>query len=100
MNGATPQVSKQILEGLIIFLEFGSFEGPGWYEKGEGMFLGNPKDSVWEDWGTLGNIREPPPLGSPPPNHPNFFGCGNYLFFLDKGSSHVMILSLDVCGYI
>ena len=22
------------------------------------MFLGNPKDSVWEDWGTLGNIRE------------------------------------------
>ena len=23
----------------------------------EGVFLGNPKDSVWEDWGTLGNIR-------------------------------------------
>ena len=38
------------------------------------MFLGNPKDSVWEDWGTLGNIREdlgkmngesPPPLKNP-----------------------------------
>ena len=25
---------------------------------GEGVFLGNPKDSVWEDGGTLGNIRE------------------------------------------
>ena len=23
----------------------------------EGVFLGNPEDSVWEDWGTLGNIR-------------------------------------------
>ena len=22
-----------------------------------GVFLGNPKDSVWEDWGTLGKIR-------------------------------------------
>ena len=21
------------------------------------MFLGNPKDSVWEDWGTLRNLR-------------------------------------------
>ena len=26
--------------------------------EGEEGFLGNPKDSVWEDWGTLGNIRE------------------------------------------
>ena len=26
--------------------------------QGEGVFLGNPKDSVWEDGGTLGNIRE------------------------------------------
>ena len=27
------------------------------------MFLGKPKDSVWEDWGTLGKIREiTPPL--------------------------------------
>ena len=25
--------------------------------QGEGVFLGNPRDSVWEDWGTLGNIR-------------------------------------------
>ena len=25
--------------------------------QGEGVFLGNPKDSVWEDWGTLGKIR-------------------------------------------
>ena len=33
--------------------------------QGEGVFLGNPKDSVWEDWGTLGNIRETPPLGPP-----------------------------------
>ena len=23
-----------------------------------------------EDWGTLGNIREPPPLGPPPLNNP------------------------------
>ena len=37
--------------------------------KGEGLFkgrgyLGNPKDSVWEDWGTLGKIRgiTTPPL--------------------------------------
>ena len=30
--------------------------------KGEWVFLGNPKDSVWEDWGTLGKIfRESPP---------------------------------------
>ena len=31
------------------------------------MFLGNPKDSVWEDWGTLGKIREitAPPLKNP-----------------------------------
>ena len=36
---------------------------PGW-NQGEGVFLGNPKDSVWEDWGTLGN---PLPLGGPPP---------------------------------
>ena len=25
--------------------------------QGEGVFLGKPKDSVWEDWGTLGKIR-------------------------------------------
>ena len=38
--------------------------------KGGGNW-GNPKDSVWEDWGTLGKIREPPPLGTPPPlNNP------------------------------
>ena len=24
---------------------------------GKGVFLGNPKDSGQEDWGTLGNIR-------------------------------------------
>ena len=30
----------------------------GWGVQGEGVFLGNPKDSVWEDFsGTLGNIR-------------------------------------------
>ena len=31
---------------------------------GRGCCWGNPKDSVWEDWGTLGKIREsqPPPL--------------------------------------
>ena len=26
--------------------------------QGEGVLLGNPKDSVWEDWGTLGKIGE------------------------------------------
>ena len=26
--------------------------------QGEGVFLGNPEDCVWEDWGTLGKIRE------------------------------------------
>ena len=34
--------------------------------KGRGVLLGKRKDSVWEDWGTLGNLREPPPLGRPP----------------------------------
>ena len=35
------------------------------------MSLGKPKDSVWEDWGTLGKIRETPPFGHPPPvNNP------------------------------
>ena len=40
--------------------------------KGEGVFLGNPKDSVREDRGTLGKIEEdfresppPPPLKNP-----------------------------------
>ena len=41
-------------------------KGPGGGVQGEGVFLGNPKDSVWEDWGSLGNIRETPPLGPPP----------------------------------
>ena len=31
-------------------------KGPGGGQ-GEGVFLGNPEDSVWEDWGTLGNIH-------------------------------------------
>ena len=26
--------------------------------QGEGVFLGNPDDSVWEDSGTLGHFRE------------------------------------------
>ena len=30
-----------------------------------GVFLGNTKDSVWEDWGTLGNLREYSPLDPP-----------------------------------
>ena len=25
--------------------------------QGEGVFLGKPEDSVWEDWGILGKIR-------------------------------------------
>ena len=29
-------------------------------------YLGKCKDSVWEDWGTLGKIIKPPPLGPPP----------------------------------
>ena len=29
----------------------------GFIVQGEGVFLGNLKDSVWEDWGTLGKIR-------------------------------------------
>ena len=34
--------------------------------RGWGGTLGNPKDSVWEDWGTVGKIREsPPPLKNP-----------------------------------
>ena len=31
--------------------------------QGEGLFLGNPKDSVWEDWGTLGKPLPLEPLG-------------------------------------
>ena len=27
--------------------------------EGEGVFLGNPKDYRWEDWGTLGNFCFP-----------------------------------------
>ena len=34
-----------------------------------GVTGSHPKDSVWEDWGTLGKIMEPPPLG-PPLNNP------------------------------
>ena len=30
----------------------------------QGVFPGNPKDFVWEDWGTLGNIRG---ITTPPP---------------------------------
>ena len=37
--------------GVWGFLRSGGVEG-------ERVFLGNPEDSVWEDWGTLGNIRE------------------------------------------
>ena len=33
--------------------------------QGEGEKLGNPKDSVWEDWGTLGLGESPPPLKNP-----------------------------------
>ena len=32
-------------------------KGPGVEPRGGGGTLGNPKDSVWEDWGTLGKIR-------------------------------------------
>ena len=39
--------ASKILAG---FLRGGCFTG-------EGVFLGNRKDSVWEDWGTLGKIR-------------------------------------------
>ena len=31
-------------------------KGPG-VVQGKGVFLGNPEDSVWEDWGTLGKTR-------------------------------------------
>ena len=37
-------------------------KGPGMF-KGPGVFLGNPQDSIWEDWGTLG--ESPPPLKNP-----------------------------------
>ncbi len=40
-------------------------KGPGGVQ-GEGVFLVNPKDSVWEDWGTLGNpFPWTPPLNNP-----------------------------------
>ena len=32
-------------------------KGPGGCVQGEGVFLGNHKNCVWEDWGTLGKIR-------------------------------------------
>ena len=36
-----------------------------------------------EDWGTLGKIREPPPLGPPPLNNPRIFSQfqGDWLTF-------------------
>ena len=39
-----PNAPDQFLDGLEVF-------------KGGRGSLGNPKDSVWEDWGTLGKIR-------------------------------------------
>ena len=37
---------------------FRVFKGGMVLLKGRGCSWGTPKDSVWEDWGTLGNIRE------------------------------------------
>ena len=48
---------------LVVMVDYRVLKGPG-------VLLGNPKDSVWEDWGKLGNIREPPPLNNPPVNNP------------------------------
>ena len=36
--------------------ELGAWFRSEWHQ-GEGVFLGNPKHSVWEDWSTLGKIR-------------------------------------------
>ena len=38
-------------------LHYRVLKGPGVSKGFRGGTLGNPKDSVWEDWGTLG-IRE------------------------------------------
>ena len=38
-------------------LSYRVLKGGGGGEKGEGVFLRNPKDSGGEDWGTLGKIR-------------------------------------------
>ena len=48
----------------------GFFWGGALSYQGEGVFLGNPKDSVWEDWGTLGNIREDYGNHDPPKQNP------------------------------
>ena len=38
-----------------------------------------------EDWGTLGNIREPPPLGTPPLNNPIMKMLLKMIFLRDEG---------------
>ena len=39
-----------------------------------------------EDWGTLGKIREPPPLGTPPLNNPTIFDTNFQLISEFPGS--------------
>ena len=53
---------------FVGFLRGGVFKGGG----GNWGTLRIPK----EDWGTLGKIREPPPLGTPPLNNPIITGRG------------------------
>ena len=55
--------------------------------KGEGVFLGNPGDSVWEDWGTL--RKTTPPLKNP---IINTWGCTKpYKLNLPPTHSHWQI---------
>ena len=69
MQGATGELKKYIkMQTTAVFrVKFQCVQLLVWKEgafyrvlkggvQGEGVFLGNPEDSVWEDWGTLGKI--------------------------------------------
>ena len=40
--------------------------------------MGNPKDSLWGDWGTLGNIGEHWGITTPPLRIPFVLGVGEF----------------------
>ncbi len=60
-KGLSYEISK-VLAAMLLYHMF--FFGGGVRIDGlnestlqDGVFLGNPEDSAWEDWGTVGKIR-------------------------------------------
>ena len=56
MNDGSVWLSKWVPGCLVTRCVGWVLKGPGVFKE-RGVFLGNPKDSVWEDWGTLRKIR-------------------------------------------